>query len=327
MRILITGADGFVGPHLVSKLRSEEPSAEIWRLVWDADPGDDPRAARVDLREPGPLAALLDRVRPDVVYHLAAASSVATSWTEPDACFSVNARGTANLLVAAGELDPLPLVVAVTSGEAYGDTGPGGRAREDAPLRPRSPYALSKAAQDGLLASSAVPAVRLRPFLHTGPGQGDRFALPSFARRIAEAELGLRPPRLEVGNLDAVRDVTDVRDVTRAYRMAADRRLAGGVFNVASGAGHRVGDLLGILLGVARRPIEVVQNAERLRPADVPHLVGDPGRFEEATGWRPKIPLEQTLSDLLSWWRERLGGGALSGTDAGTGAGAGGDRS
>ncbi len=325
MRILITGADGFVGPHLVSELRSRVPSPEIWRLVWDAEAEDDPRAARVDIRDPGRLASLLDRVRPEVVFHLAGATSVARSWAEPDACFAVNARGTANLLAAAAALDPPPLVVAATSGEVYGDTGVDRRAREEEPLRPRSPYALSKAAQDALLASSAVPAVRLRPFLHTGPGQGDRFALSSFARRIAEAELGLRPPRLEVGNLRAIRDVTDVRDVVRAYLKVADRRFAGGVFNLASGTGHRIGDLLDALLVLARRPVEVVHDPDRMRPSDLSHLVGDPARLEEATGWRPEISLERTLEDLLSWWRERVGEGDAPGTDAGTDAG--GDRS
>jgi GDP-4-dehydro-6-deoxy-D-mannose reductase len=292
--------------------------------VWDTPVApDDGLTARVDLRDPIAVAVAIERFRPALVYHLAAASSVARSWREPARCFDVNAGGTANLLTAVGALDPPPLVVAATSGEIYGATRPERPAREPDAVQPVSPYGLSKAAQDALVAGAAVPAVRMRPFLHTGPGQPDLFALPSFARGIAEAEAGLRPPRLEVGNLDAVRDVSDVRDVVRAYRLVADRSLAGEAFNVASGIGHPIGRLLEILLGMARCPMEVTPDPGRLRPSDLPHLVGDASSLREATGWAPGIPVERTLEDVLEWWRERIAhpGGSRAGANAG------GDRS
>ncbi len=182
--------------------------------------------------------------------------------------------------------------------------------REDMPLRPSSPYAVSKVAQ-GLLALQYGPAgglriLRTRTFHHTGPGRGETFAESSFARQIAEIEAGRRPPVLQVGNLDAVRDYTDVRDVVRAYWALLDRGVAGEVYNVCSGQGRRIRDLLEVLLAASGTKVEVRVDKDRLRPSDVPALVGDPARLRAATGWKPRVSLEDSLRELLQDWRQRV---------------------
>ena len=181
--------------------------------------------------------------------------------------------------------------------------------REEAPLRPASPYAVSKVAQ-GALALLYGPAggmrvVLTRTFHHTGPGRGEAFAESSFARQIAEIEAGLRPPVLKVGNLEAVRDFADVRDVVRAYWMLLEKGDAGAAYNVCSGKGRRIRDLLDLLLAASSARVEVRVDPDRLRPSDVPAQVGDPSRLRAATGWEPRIPLERTLLDLLDDWRAR----------------------
>jgi GDP-4-dehydro-6-deoxy-D-mannose reductase len=177
-----------------------------------------------------------------------------------------------------------------------------------------SPYAVSKAAQDLVLAqehrSGGLATIRLRPFNHTGPRRPERFALSSFARQIAEIEHDQRPPRIDVGNLEAIRDFCDVRDVVKAYVGVADRRFAGAVFNVCSGRPLRLADALESLIGRSHRPIEIVTDTDRLRPSDVPILVGDPSAIHAATGWRPTLSFDDTLDDLLEWWRGRVADGA-----------------
>lgn len=311
MRLLITGANGFAGRHLITHLQTATPAEHIAAWVWNGAADDTEltavdRTDCIDLRQGASVAAALRTAAPEVVFHLAAAASVAASWHDPALTFAVNLGGTANLLDAAAQLEPPPLVVMVTSGEIYGPTQPGCPAREDDPPQPASPYALSKADQDRLASGRLrPPIVRLRPFSHTGPGQHDRFAIPSFARQIAAIEAGLCPPRLAVGNLDAVRDIGDVRDVVTAYGLVANAAHAGQVYNVATGHGHRIGDVLEQLCGLARCPIEVVRDPAHERPADVQELVGDASRLTAATGWRPQIPLATTLADILEWWRRR----------------------
>jgi len=206
-------------------------------------------------------------------------------------------------------------VLVVGSAEEYGAVDPDAAPiTEDAPLRPLSPYAVSKVAQ-GFLAlqyalSREMAVVRTRTFPHTGPGRGAAFAESSFARQIAEVEAGRRRPVLEVGNLDAVRDFTDVRDVVRAYWLLLERGNPGEVYNVCSGRGQSIGDVLRALLEISGVHVDLKVDRERLRPSDLPALVGDPTRLREATGWEPKIPLEQTFRDLLDHWRERVGAAA-----------------
>jgi GDP-4-dehydro-6-deoxy-D-mannose reductase len=312
VRVLITGASGFVGRHLVEHLTTVAPDADIWGLVWSEDPGEAPPSVHRltgDLALPSSLAHNIENARPDIVFHLAGATSVASSWQQPDRSFQVNALGTLNLLEALRSLDHDPVVVVATSAEIYGavpeEKQPIG---EDTPLRPISPYAASKAAQDLIAAQYhrgfSIPTVRLRLFPHTGPHRPAHFAASSFARQIARIERGLEPPRLKVGNLDAVRDFTDVRDVARAYWLAATSECAGEAYNICSGRGVTICWVLDTLLSFSGVEIEVEVDPARLRVADIPHLVGDHGRFTSATGWTPDIPLEQTLQDLLDGWRE-----------------------
>jgi GDP-4-dehydro-6-deoxy-D-mannose reductase len=202
-------------------------------------------------------------------------------------------------------------MLAVGSAEEYGLVRPDELPlREDAPLRPLTPYAVSKVAQGYLglqyALSAAMPVVRTRTFHHTGPRRGETFAESSFARQLAEIEAGRRPPVIEVGNLDAVRDFTDVRDVVRAYWALLERGRAGEVYNVCSGTGIRLRDLLQQLIEVSGLRVEVRVDPARLRPSDVPELVGDPARIHAEVGWAPQLPLRRTLADLMQYWRERV---------------------
>jgi GDP-4-dehydro-6-deoxy-D-mannose reductase len=315
MRVLITGVAGFVGGHVVDFLRDQQPKAEIVGL--DNRPGARARAlgieiVKADLEDAASIRSALARVRPDRVIHLAAQSSPQRSWEDPAGTLRTNVLGMLNLLEAVRGGAAAPRMVAVGSADEYGLVGPDEvPLREDAPLRPASPYAVSKVAQ-GYLAlqyalSPGLHVVRTRTFHHTGPRRGEQFAESSFARQLAEIEAGQRPPRLEVGNLEAVRDFTDVRDVVRAYWLLLDRGVPGEVYNVCTGRGLRLRDLLERLIALSGLRVEVLVDATRLRPADAPILVGDPGRLRAATGWEPEVPLERTLGDLLDYWRERVG--------------------
>jgi GDP-4-dehydro-6-deoxy-D-mannose reductase len=315
VRLLVTGAGGFVGGHLVDYLHAEQPQVEVHGVViphgsvsWRAAAGA--RVLEADLNDPRAAAAVVEEVRPDRILHLAGQSSVHLSWLDPAGTLRTNVLGIVHLLDAARAQGLRPAVLVVGSAEEYGKAGPEEMPiREEAPLRPSSPYAVSKVAQ-GALALLYGPAggmrvVLTRTFHHTGPGRGEAFAESSFARQIAEIEAGLRPPVLKVGNLEAVRDFADVRDVVRAYWMLLEKGEAGSAYNVCTGRGRRIRDLLDVLLAASGARVEVRVDPDRLRPSDVPVQVGDPSRLRAATGWEPRIPLERTLEDLLEDWRGR----------------------
>lgn len=320
MRALITGAAGFVGVHLARHLLESEPGAEVWGMVWSRAGREEvaqlPPGVHVEtgeLRDAASLGRVLRAARPDVIFHLAAASTVASSWTAPTEAIEINAVGQINLLEGIRVLGLQPTVVVACSAEAYGRVTrcP---VTEDAPLAPLSPYAVSKAAQDMIAAqyhtAYGFKTIRLRLFNHTGPGRPERFVASSFARQIVEIERGVTPPRLRVGDLDVVRDFTDVRDVVRAYRLVVQHGRPGAVYNVCSGAKVSVRELLETLLAASGVEAEVEVDPELLRTAEIPALWGDHGCLTADTGWRPEIPFDRTLADLLAWWRERLADGA-----------------
>lgn len=321
MKLLVTGVAGFVGGHLVGYLGREHPGVEVFGLVRPGSAVELPaRVARVeaDLEDAAAVETLLEAVRPDRIVHLAAQSSVHRSWLDPEATLRANVHGLLHLLEAVRKRSLSPRVLVVGSAEEYGLVEPRSLPlREDAPLRPNSPYAVSKVAQ-GFLAlqyslSFGMGVVRTRTFGHTGPGRGEAFAESSFARQLAAIEAGLQRPVIQVGNLEVVRDFADVRDVVRAYWALLENGDPGEVYNVCTGRGVRMRELLQRLVEIAGLDVEIRLDSERLRPSDVPALVGDPGRLVEATGWQPVLSLERTLRDLLEDWRARLAAGAPEG--------------
>ncbi len=311
-RALITGASGFAGRHLARRLASSGAWEVIGLSARPHTPGPElHHHLACDLLNSDLTRRTLAHWRPDVIFHLAAASYVPRSFADPAGTLVNNAVGQINLLEGARLLDPMPTVLVVSSSDVYGLVHPEELPVTEAqPFRPISPYGVSKVAQDMLglqyHLSYRMPIVRVRPFSHIGPEQSDRFAIASFARQIAEAEAGLAPPVLLVGNLDVERDLLDVRDVVRAYEMVARSDLAGRVFNIASGRSWRLREIVERLRGLAAVPIEVRQDPARLRPADIAVLRGDATALREAIGWAPEIPLEQTLADTLDYWRKTI---------------------
>jgi len=308
-RILITGASGFVGPHLARALAAAGdevhgtglggPPAEVALAGWHD----------FDLLETAALDGALRAARPDQVVHLAGQSSAGASFADPEGTFRVNVEGTRRLLEAVARQAARARVLVVSSSEVYGPQPEGTRVREDAPCRPVSPYASSKAEAERLALEVAVARgldlVVARAFGHTGPGQTDRFVVPAFARQLAEIEAGRAQPVLQVGNLEVTRDLCDVRDVVRAYRALLRDGRGGAVYNVCRGEGVRLTAVVERLVARCRVPVRVEADPSRFRPADVPWLVGDPARIVDDTGWRAEIPLETTLADVLEEWRGR----------------------
>ncbi len=314
MRVLITGVAGFVGGHAVDFLRAQAEVTEIVGL--DSRPGGRSRSLGIevrqaDLEDAASVERALSGLRVDRIVHLAAQSSPQRSWEDPAGTLRTNLLGLLHLLEAVCSQGLSPRILVVGSVEEYGRVSAEDLPLdEDTPLRPATPYAASKVGQSYLALQYALGrglhVVRTRTFHHTGPRRGAAFAESSFARQVAEAEAGRRPPVLEVGDLDVVRDFTDVRDVVAAYWALLEKAPSGEVYNVCSGRGVRLGEIVDELCRQARCPLEVKVDPARMRKADVPALVGDPSRLQALTGWSPSVPLAVTLRDLLEHWRERV---------------------
>jgi GDP-4-dehydro-6-deoxy-D-mannose reductase len=308
MRILVTGIDGFVGRHLAERWSAEGHVIEGLTLASGPVPGAT-RVVGCDVRDAGSVARAVAEARPDQVVHLAGQTSNAVSFERPGETFAINVLGTVHVLEAAREAGAARVLL-VTSCEIYGQRDPAaGPIPEPAPLAPVTPYGASKAAQDLIgyqYGRRGLDIVRARPFPHTGPGQNPRFVFPSVARRIALAEAGLGPPEIELGDLDVVRDVCDVRDVVEAYARLLDRGEAGEAYNVCSGEGRSLRERLETFAEQARIEVRFVSRRERFRPADITWLVGDPGRIAAHTGWHPTIAWEITVRDLLEEWRVKV---------------------
>jgi len=312
----VTGVAGFVGRHL---LDSWGPGDEFHGADFaplDAMPGGE--ALReclasyraLDITDAGAMSAAVRELRPDAVVHLAAQSSGGASLADPVGTYRVNALGSLHLLEAVRTGAPDATLLLVGSADAYGSGGAGSLIREEAPFHPTNPYALSKAAQDALgelyAATYRVRVVRTRTFSHTGPGQRPQFALAAFADQIARVDAGVQPPEIKVGNLDAVREYGDVRDVVAAYRALVERGEPGAAYNVCTGEGHSLRDLLERLLALAGVRATIVSDPSRVRSRDVDHVVGDPAKIRARTGWTSRVPLERTLTDLYQDARARV---------------------
>jgi len=309
MRVLITGVSGFVGGHLARRL-AERGDPVLGLGVQPAPAGLSLADYRVaDLTQLAQVESALAELTPDAVVNLAGQASAAKSFDDPSETFRVNTSGALVLLEAVRRSAPRARILQIGSGESYGPQPPGSRAGESTPFRPVSPYALSKAAADTAGAAYAeahgLDLVRTRSFAHTGPGQDARFALPSFAQQIARIEQTAEKGVLRVGNLEVTRDLSDVRDVATAYVALLDRGARGAVYNVCRGQGVRLADVAARLCALARVPVRIEVDPLRVRPVDVPYLVGDPSEITRATGWHSAILFEQTLRDTLEDWRKR----------------------
>lgn len=301
MRALVTGADGFVGRYLVALLLAA---------------GDDVLESTTDITDRHGLIHAFGEAAPDVVYHLAAQSDVGGSWDAPIETYRVNVEGTVNVLDAA-RLAGAGRVLAVTSADIYGPVSESELPLdEDQPLRPVSPYAASKASAEMACVQAGfgygLDVLRVRAFSHIGPGQSDRFVASAIAGRIAHNELS-GDSVVRVGNLGARRDFTDVRDVVKAYRMLMVDGQAGEIYHVCTGVDRPVSELADILISLAATPMNLEPDAALLRPVDLPVLCGDNSKLRKTTGWAPEVPIEQTLDELLQYWR-RVASAATSST-------------
>lgn len=317
MRALITGVTGFVGRHLAEHL-AERGDAIIGLSrhgQWPREAGAIARLVRLEACDlaavdPADLAARLRPKAPEAVYHLAAQANPRASLDDPRGTWLQNLVGTLNLLEALRAAELHPRIVLVGSGVSYGNPPPEHQpVTESCPLRPNNPYAASKAAADLLgvqhhLAHGAAVMIA-RPFNHAGPGQSDTYVLASLARQVAEVEAGLRP-HVAVGNLQIVRDFTDVRDIVRAYRLLAEAGRPGEIYNIGTGRDTSLATMLETLQSLARAPVEIRVDPARVRGVDQPRLLADAAKIRAQTGWEPAFSIEQTLRDMLEEWRTRL---------------------
>jgi GDP-4-dehydro-6-deoxy-D-mannose reductase len=315
MRAFVTGAAGFAGSHLVDYLKAHT-DWQINAFVWDkADMrhlAADNRCtiSKGDILDKASLGTVIEKARPDYVFHLAAIASVTHAYEHPGPTVMTNIMGQINLLQALIHLDDAPRTLIVGSADEYGLVEPDDLPiSENAPFRPRNPYSVSKITQDMLgyqyWQNYDLPVVRVRPFNHVGPRQRDSFVVAAFAKQVAFAEAGLQDPVIRVGNLEAKRDFSDVRDIVRGYHLAVTLGEAGQVYNMASERCHAIQEILDQLVALSTIPLQVKTDPARLRPSDTPIVLGDCKKFRQLTGWKAEIPLEQSLQDTLAYWRER----------------------
>jgi GDP-4-dehydro-6-deoxy-D-mannose reductase len=310
MRVLTTGATGFAGGFLSEHLI--EKGIEVYGTSLSSqDSSSLAQIKKLDLLDKKATEELLLEIKPDVIFHLAALTSPAESFNDPEKIITNNIIAEINILEAVRKNNISCRIMITSTAEVYGLISEKDLpVDEETPLNPGSPYAVSKIAQDflGLQYFNAygMDVVRIRPFNHIGPRQTTQFVVASFAKQIAEIEKKISPPLLKVGNLDAKRDFTDVRDMVRAYTLLSEKGRAGEVYNIGSGKSHKIGEILDRLLSLSKVKIDVELDPARLRPSDVPDIYSDNKKIEEETGWKPEIPLEKTLEDTLDYWRQSV---------------------
>jgi GDP-4-dehydro-6-deoxy-D-mannose reductase len=304
---LVTGGTGFAGSHLIDHLLDEVPAVAAWSHRGGRATPTDRRGVRwttVDLLDRETVARSVAQLKPSVIYHCAGIAHVGDSWSDPTGALRVNVTGTHHVLEAVREARLDCPVLVVGSALVYRpSTEP---ISEEEPLGPSDPYGMSKLAQEMLaMRTTHAPVFVVRPFNHAGPRQADGYVTSSFAKQIAEIEAGVKEPVLRVGNLDAYRDITDVRDTVRAYHLVIRHGRPLRPYNVCSGRAYRVRDLLDMIVGMSSASIRIVPDPARLRPSDNPVIVGQRSRVSAEARWEPRIAIEQTLGDLLGYWRDR----------------------
>jgi GDP-4-dehydro-6-deoxy-D-mannose reductase len=315
-KAFITGIAGFVGSYLAELLLSR--GYEVYGLTRSRSKTDYIESIinklhleDADILDTHSLYATILRIKPDYIFHLAAQSFVPTSWVSPSVTLETNIVGSVNLFEAVRQVGIDPVIQIACSSEEYGLVHPDELPiKETNPLRPLSPYAVSKLAMDYLgyqyFQSYKIRIVRTRGFNHTGPRRGDTFAESNFAKQIALIEKGKQEPVIHVGNLEASRDYSDVRDMVKGYLAAVEKCDPGDVYNICSGTTIKIGDMLNILLSLTKTKVKIQPDQSRMRPSDVPVLLGDNSKFVAKTGWSPEIPFKKTMEDLLNYWRDRV---------------------
>lgn len=315
-KVLITGITGFAGSHLAEHLLNQ--GHEVWGTYrWRSRQEniehirDKVKLLYADLNDQACLKDVIRESEPDCIFHLAASSYVKVSWDMPEQTLETNVIGTANLFEAVRASKTDPIIQIAGSSEEYGNVPKEELPiTEETPLRPASPYAVSKAVMDLMgfqyFSSYGMRIVRTRSFNHTGPRRGEVFVCSNFSKQIALIEKGKQEPTIYYGNLKASRDFTDVRDIIRAYALAVDKCKPGDVYNIGSRSSHTVREVLDTLLSMSDKKISLKQDPKRIRPSDIEHLLCDDSKFRKATGWKPEIAFEQTLKDLLAYWREKV---------------------
>jgi len=308
--VLVTGAAGFVGGHLLELLEQ----GNDWITAW-LRPNTDPTVVgrrvgwlSVEMHDREAVHAAVRDTRPDAIYHLAGVPHVGDSWSHTHETFAGNVLATHYLFDALRREGLAPRVLITSSATVYASATHA--LRESDAVNPNNPYGTSKLAQEMVARRSweddGIPGLIARSFNHVGPRQSPSFVAASMAKQIAEIEAGRRPARLEMGNLETLRDIMDVRDTVRAYRALMASAQPGVPYNVCSGTPVAIRTLVDLFVAKARVPIEVTQDPARMRPNDTPLILGDRARIEADTGWQPEIPLEKTIDDLLTFWREQI---------------------
>lgn len=313
-RVLITGVSGFAGSHLAEHLANTKKYKIYGTYLSDQSLSniisvkDKVNLTKIDLSKEKDVFKLIREIEPDIIFHLAALSAPFDSFKNPAWTINNNVSVEINILEAVRRLNSITKILVVSSGDIYGRVLEKEiPIDETTPLRPNSSYAVSKIAQDFLglqyYISYNIPVIRVRPFNHIGPRQSPSFVVSSFAKKIIEIEKGLKKPILEVGNLDTIRDFTDARDIVEAYDLIIDKGIAGEVYNIGSGIGYKISEILDRLISISGVKLKIIVDKNLFRPSDIPKLICNNKKFRGVTGWVPKILIEKTLQDTLDYWR------------------------